>query len=87
MRGQDMVGIANALPILSATIEIQMIVSPFEKMGVFAAWSNINKRKVLSYLGEMLAMVGGIGKNSLKSHKVRRVNNSIIADGQARSIK
>ena len=82
-----MIRLAKALPILSSSVEIQMVVISFEKARIFAAWSNINKGKVLSCLSEMLAMVGGIGKNSLKSHEVRREHNSIIADGQARSIK
>ncbi len=83
----DFVGIKNTLPILPAAVEIQMVVIPFEKARIFAAWSYINKGKMLSYLGEMLAMVDGIGKNSLKSHEVRRVHNSIIADGQTRPIE
>ena len=83
----DFICIIQTLPILSATVEIQMVVISFEKARIFAAWSDVNKGKMLSYLGEMLAMVGGIGKNSLKSHEVRRVHNAAIADGQARSIK
>ena len=38
----DMVGITYAFPILSATIKIQMIVSSFEKTGIFTTWSDIN---------------------------------------------
>ena len=42
---------------------------------------------MLSYLGEMLAMIGGIGKNSLIPHEVRPVHNTAIADGQCRPIE
>ena len=73
----DFVSILNTLPILPAAIEIQMVVIPFDKEISIAAWSNINKGKVFSYLGEMLAMIGGIGKNSLIPHE----------DGQSSPIK
>ncbi len=61
----DFVSILNTLPILPSSVKIQMVVISFDKEISIAAWSDINKGKRLSYLGEMLAMVGGIGKNSL----------------------
>ena len=83
----DMVSITNAFPVLPAAVEIQVVVMAFnEEIGI-AARGNIHKGKVLPYIGEMLAMVGGIGKNSLIPHEVRPVHDAAVADGQSRPVK
>ena len=77
----NFISVGNTLPKLSAAVEIQMVVGSFEETGIIAAWGYINKRNVFSDFSEMLAMVGGIGKYSLKSIILWRVHDTSVANG------